>query len=269
MKTVRIQGGLGNQLFCLAFARSLALLAGETVRLDVSSYRGDRFGRTFDLADLAARVGGLALADHPVLGHRLTSALARSMPFSVPGLTVESRRGRQITGLDGLADRGGYFDGYWQDERFIHDPATLRFRVRDFIRAQGPPVRPARVVLHYRTYKEERLTDDRRAPGADYFRAAIGLIAERAGAVEWVELVSDDADLALAMIGDIGCPIVPAPAVGPYRDLAAMVNADALILTNSSFSWWGGFCSDARTVVYPARRRLHHYPQPAGGFVCL
>ena len=109
VRTVRIQGGLGNQLFCLAFARSVRLLTGDRVALDLSSYGADRFGAAFVLKDLAAQIDGLVTVRRPMLGNRYSSALLRSLPFPIPGYVAESPEGlsdRTLASLARPADTG-------------------------------------------------------------------------------------------------------------------------------------------------------------------
>jgi hypothetical protein len=263
-----MQGGLGNQLFCLAFARSVRLLTGDPVALDLSSYGADRFGNAFVLEDLARQIDGLVLDRQPMLGNRFSSALLRRLPFPIPGYAAEPPEG--LSGkktLVSLARPRGYFDGYWQDEAYIHDPGAFASLVRDFLLTGSTPRPEVAVALHYRTYKEENHPVRSRAPGRDYFVRAIETLESASGPVSRIDLISDDPALALERIGDIGRQVVPVVGGGARDDMALILGARALILTNSSFSWWGGFCGVAQTVVYPERRGLFHYPIPAGRFV--
>ncbi len=262
-----MQGGLGNQLFCLAFARSVRLLTGDPVALDLSSYGADRFGAAFVLEDLARQIDGLVPDRQPMLGNRFSSALLRSLPFPIPGYAAETAQWRSGKTLASLARHRGYFDGYWQDEAYIHDPEAFASLVRAFLLA-GSTFRPeVAVALHYRTYKEENHPVRSRAPGRDYFVRAIETLESTSGPVSRIDLISDDPALALERIGDIGRPVVPAVGGGALDDMALILGARALILTNSSFSWWGGFCGVAETVIYPEKLGLFHYPVPARRFV--
>ena len=67
MKTVKMQGGIGNQLFCLAFARSVTRLSREPVAIDLASFSTDRYGHAFALEDLAAAIEGVNLVRRPLL----------------------------------------------------------------------------------------------------------------------------------------------------------------------------------------------------------
>ena len=123
--------------------------------------------------------------------------------------------------------------------------------------------------MHFRTYKEENHPVRSRTPDRDYFARAIAAVEARLGPVARLELISDDPELALRRLGDIGREVVARPGASAWDDLSTMMNATALILTNSSFSWWGGFCGRATAVIYPRRDGLFHYPAPSARFDCL
>jgi hypothetical protein len=268
MKTVKIQGGLGNQLFGLAFARSVAIVSRQPVALDLSWYERDPFGRSYELGDFARSLGAFVPAHRPLSGARLTHALGARLPL--PGFVAERRSPPpNASALSGLVRHGAFFSGYWQDEAYIADAARLRLQVRRFIedRARGGP--SGGVVIHYRTYKEERRRRARRTPSLQFFAQALERIEAEMGEVGEVMLISDDPALAFRRLGDLRRRIVTVEQESAWADLALMARARALILTNSSFSWWGGFCSDARTVVYPRPAGYVHYPRPAERFVVL
>lgn len=268
MRTVKIQGGLGNQLFGLAFARSLRLAQGGPVALDIASYRWDKYGRRFMVGEIVERIGGLAIVERPLLAHRLSSAAARLIPVRAPGFNRETPPCEGFD-LTAFAGRRGYFDGYWQDEAYILDGDAWPSLFGDFVTARtAAPARPADLVIHYRTYKEENHPAFSLAPGRDYFLRALEVVEKTCPSGSEVMLVSDDAALALERIGDIGRRVVVRDSEGWVDDMDLMLNAKALILTNSSFSWWAGYCGRADVVTYPSRGRLFHYPMPAARFIC-
>lgn len=262
MRCVKIQGGLGNQLFGLAMAWSVARLTAEPVSLDVASFRADPYGRRFLLGDLAARTG-LTLTERPRRSHRLAGRLLRLAPGA--GVATDRRPPRDRADLARLAVRGRYFDGYWNDARFFADPEDIRDRTRAFLLSTGPAAPAHDLVVHFRSYAEETRRNHRSTPDRAYFEAALDRVRRRQGGTADVVVVSDDPQAAAAATGLPPRPAAP-DAGDPWSDLRLMLAARALILTNSTFSWWGGFCGGARTVVYPAFRRQFHYPRPAAGF---
>ncbi len=267
MKTIKIQGGIGNQLFGLALAHSAALTSGEPVAIDLAAYASDRYGHTFVLDDLARDLGGFPRVHRPLMGARLTTALTRAV--RLPGYVSEGAAPADRAALAALIAKGGYFNGYWQNEAYIAAPEVFAARTREvvFRRAKSTPNRD--VLIHYRTYKDEIRARARRTPGPEYIRAALSHIESTLGQTAEVALVSDDPDLALRMLGDLGRTITVAASANPWDDLAHLMSAEALVLTNSSFSWWGGFCGPAKVAVYPRWDGFFHYPTPAARFVCL
>ena len=267
MRTVKIQGGLGNQLFGIAFAHSIHTLTGDPVALDLASYGADRYGQGFVFHDLIARLGGLSTTRRPWLASRAATALAKRLP--APGFVSEGRPPATPEALRRLTARAGYFSGYWQDEAFLAAPDEFAAAVRADVLARAEPVDPQAVVIHYRTYKEEINAARRAVPETAYFRGCIAALRERGTAPSAVTLISDDPRRAAASIGDVGVPILPLSSGSPWHDMATLLRARALILTNSSFSWWGGYGGDAEQIYYPQRGGLFHYPNPAARFTVL
>jgi hypothetical protein len=267
MKTVKMQGGLGNQLFCLAFARSVARLGACPVAIDLAAFGADRYGRTFDLRELTPSLGDFRLVQTPLAGGRFTTALLRALPL--PRYVSEGNPPADAAALALMIARGAYFNGYWQDERYISDPQDLIAATRAFAFERATSARVCEVAIHYRTYKEEIRPERRRGPGGDYVRGALARIESRLGPVREVCLVSDDPSLAMRRLGDIGRDIAVVREGCAWDDMALLMRARALVLTNSSFSWWGGYCGEAEATIYPRRDGFFHYPTPATRFECV
>jgi hypothetical protein len=256
MRTVKMQGGLGNQLFCLGFAHTVARLTGEPVALDVAAYGADRYGHAFDLAPLAAQLG-MPLIRRPLLSSRAVTALMRpigSGPYvseGDPPLAAE------------VARRGRFFNGYWQDEAYLSE--AFREIARAFLLEQGGDGPSPGVVIHCRTYKEELRPERRAVPDRAWFVRCLSRLDDSGD----IALISDDPALALERIGDVGRAIRPVTGGTAWTDMALMLRARALILTNSTFSWWGGWCGEAETVLYPSKGALFHYAAPAARFTVI
>lgn len=262
MKTVILRGGLGNQLFGLAFADTIGHLSFQPVRLDLSAYHDDPHDRRFETAELAQDFRVSFWPDH--------SGIARR-----PGQFTRGRRHHErireplettdIHGLRGMATDGLIFDGYWQDEAWFARPDFIRERTRAFLDARAPAAPIHDVVVHYRSYREERVPGRREGPSALYVSRALDQVAERLGRTRDMVLVSDNPALALGRLGKVGERLTVCGG-SPASDMALMLSARCLVLANSSFSWWAGYCGDATFVTYPARLGHFHYPSPAKRF---
>ena len=196
MRTVKMQGGLGNQLFCLGFAHTVARLTGEAIALDVASFGADRYGHDFDLAPLAARLN-MPLVRRPLLSSRLATASMRRIGN---GAYVSDTT---MVG-DGAIRHGRYFNGYWQHETYLSD--AFRKLARDFLLEQAGDGPAPGVVIHCRTYKEEVRPERRGVPERDWFARCLSRLENTGDII----LISDDPARALAHIGDVGHTIRPA-----------------------------------------------------------
>jgi hypothetical protein len=199
MRTVRLRGGLGNQLFGLAFAHSVKHLGGEPVAVDVSGYGRDRYRRAFVTADLAHDLG-LQVMSRPSLGTAL-----RRLPFR--GRVVE---GRSPARLADLARRGRHFDGYWQDERYIAAQESIRTRTRKFLDSKSAAADAHDIVIHQRVYREETIPARRGGPSTDYVARATDLVERRQGPTRDIVVISD------AVAG-----------ADPFADMAVLLRARA------------------------------------------
>ena len=265
MKTVKLQGGLGNQLFCLGFAYTVGRLSGESVALDLASFDADRYGHEFDLLRLAEQVA-MPVTRGPLLSSRTVTAMMRRCPmlgyFSDRAVPPADR-----AKLAALVRTGRYFNGYWQNEAWL-DP-SFRDIARDFLLERAGPGPSPSVVIHSRTYKEEVRPGRRATPDSDWFARCMDRLEAAGADLSDIALISDDPALALTRIGDVGRPIRAATGGTAWSDMALLIRARALILTNSSFSWWGGWCGEATMVLYPAKGALFHYPAPAHRFTVV
>ncbi len=260
-----MQGGLGNQLFCLGFAHRVARLTGASVALDLASFGADRYGHEFDLLPLAERLG-MPLVRRPLLSSRPVTAAVRLFPV---GGYVSDRAPPPAdpARLAALVRGGHYFNGYWQNEAWL-DPA-FRDIARAFLLTRAGPGPSPTVVIHCRTYKEEVRPERRATPDSAWFARCLDRLEAAGVDLSDIALISDDPALALARIGDVGRPIRAAAGGTAWSDMGLLLRARALILTNSSFSWWGGWCGEAKTVLYPAKGALFHYAAPAGRFIVV
>ncbi len=266
MKRVVLRGGLGNQLFGLAFADTVATLSGAPVAIDPRAFDSDPHGRRFETAALARDYGFHLLPRPPPRGLAWRDAWARLTRSN--GQVFERPPPADPDELRALAASGERFDGYWQDEAWFARPDEIRGRTRAFLDRRGPPAPAHDVVIHLRTYREERAPSRRTGPGPDYLRGALAEIQRRYGATRDIVLVSDDPAFALARLGELGHGFV-AEIAAASSDMSLLLRARALALSNSSFSWWAGYCGDAGLVAYPRRAGQFHYPTPAGRFVII
>lgn len=258
VRTVELRGSLGNQLFCIAFAHSVLELTGEPVRLvRRKRHAGDDQGIGLD--DLAERLG---------LEPPSRSGVDAETESVIPASTREGAAPATIDALRRFVLGGRHFAGYWQNQAYFADPAKLRDEIGRHLRRQGAaPAHEA--VIHFRAYRDEPLPWRRRIPRRDYFARAIALIAKADGEPQEVLVVSDQPVIARSRMAGLHPGIRIAEAASAIDDMALLLSARGLILCNSSFSWWAGYCGAASRVIYPRRRGYFHYPEPAAAFTVI
>lgn len=268
---VRIEGGLGNQLFQYAAARSLADRLGCDLCLDLRGLDVTQ-GRPFelDLYAIRARVADAALlqslpAARPSRARRLRSALALASRglFPYPAFWPRSfAYDARFASLDAPV----YLVGYWQSERYF---AWNRARLMQDLqpRAPVPPELAAAsadipgnsVGLHVR--RGDYVSNPQAAQfhgvcDVAYYQAAVRLLKARHPDLH-VLVFSDDLPWARAHL-QVDAPLQFVQAQGPLAgpaDLQRMRQCRHHVIANSSFSWWGAWLahSPQQQVYAPAR----------------
>ncbi|HWV86432.1 MAG TPA: alpha-1,2-fucosyltransferase [Capillimicrobium sp.] len=273
MITVRLMGGLGNQMFQFAAGRALALRRGVPLRLDLGWFADQPPQDTprayelhvFALDDEVDK----AVVPLPEPRTRLQLARARLADALRRSPNVIRQRGPGFDPAVLDAPDGAHLVGYWQSERYFADAAAVLrghdFQPRAPLGADAARIRdeiaaaPGAVSVHVR--RGDYLTNPHAQRyhgvlGVDYYARAVEIVAQRA-AQPRLFVFSDDPDWCAANL-DLG---VPATIVGPgegraaWEDMLLMSACRHHVIANSSFSWWGAWLApgDDAVVVAPER----------------
>jgi hypothetical protein len=253
----RILGGLGNQLFCYAAARRLALVNNSELILDNFS------GFVYD--DIYQRHYQL---EHFNITCRKVSAAERLEPFSRVRRYLKRRWNKRLQFMQrsyvvqegmnfeprliNFKPQGTvYLEGYWQSENYFKDIEEI---LRQDLKITPPAdsanlamaikIRDCRsVAVHVRFFDEPQETDINNAPG-DYYCRAIETM-ERLVPVTHYFIFSDQPDAARARIplSDDRVTLVAHNQgdENAYADLWLMTQCQHFIIANSTFSWWGAW----------------------------
>lgn len=265
----RIKGGLGNQLFCYAAARRLALINNaELIIDDVSGFARDHQYRRRYMLDhfsISTRKATPAERLEPFERYRRSTMkwLSRWRSFGEgcyleqDGLNFDERL-LTIKVKDVL-----HLDGYWQSEDYFKDVEKI---IREDFRIKPPKdelnqrmfskiLRNQAVAMHVRWFD---------APGnmtthnmsTKYYQRAFALMEERVTAAHYF-LFSDQPEAARKKLA------LPEEQVtfvshnrgdeNAYADLWLMTQCKHFITANSTFSWWGAWLGEGaeKIVVTP------------------
>ena len=259
MITIRLQGGLGNQMFQYAAAYALARRLGAPLRLDLSCFPGDKL-RDYMLDRYNLPAGIEVTSGGGILPVKLRRFLPEKGLYREPHFHVDP----WLFNLQNPA----ILEGYFQSEQYFSACAgdiRAHFTLKDGFSAGSATLKtrieeaPVSVSLHMR--RGDYVSDPkvRAVHGClteDYYREAVQIIQEKCGAGVRFFIFSDDPDYAESTFDF--CPdkhIVRGNDASPHEDMQLMACCDHHIIANSSFSWWGAWLNDApgKTVVAPRR----------------
>jgi hypothetical protein len=267
----RIEGGLGNQLFQYAAARSLADRLGCELALDLRglALNGDRPFQ-LGLYRIRAEIAGpqllASLPDwRPSRWGRLRCWLSQGQP-SVFSFPVFWPRSFAFDVAFERIRRPAYLVGYWQSEKYF---AWNRSRLLQDIQLVYPPevadplleqIRcTCSVALHVR--RGDYVSNAAAAQfhglcDMSYYLKAVEVLRSRLPELH-VYVFSDEPDWARNNLR-LGVPTHVVDANPPERghlDMELMRQCRYHIIANSSFSWWGAWRSDCpgQQVLAPRR----------------
>lgn len=266
-------GGLGNQMFQYACGQALAAATGQETRYAtdcIASFAQSRplelttaFGIDLPLAgpgDLTNLIGGWCSSPQTRrLLSRPEAQFLRGRRF------IAEQRFALIPNLADRAASGAYLHGYWQSEQYFKQHAAMRaaFQFRGDPGPQNQDVLD-RLAAGTSIGVHVRRGDYATNPKAN---AVHGLLppAYYIAAIEELRLIkpsarvfafSDDPSWTeahiLAALGNAEC-ISHNSGANSFRDMQLMAQCDALVISNSSFSWWAAWLNakPEKTVIAP------------------
>lgn len=272
MIIVKLMGGLGNQLFQYAAARSLALRHGAELKLDLSCLEAAQEGDTpRDYALHHFNINGVKASrwESSVMAGEwsniLVGFIARRLQKALRYCAYRENQFRVNPAFFSLSDNV-YLDGYWQSERYfanyedvIREELTLRtplsgknLEVAEAMRgvnAVSLHVRRGDYVTNEKTRAYHSVCDDA------YYRKAEALLTQHLQSPHFF-VFSDDSEWVVNNL-KLRCPatFISHNGSAPHEDLRLMSLCRHHVLANSSFSWWGAWLSNRsdQLVVAPGK----------------
>jgi hypothetical protein len=244
----QLAGGLGNQLFQLAYGISLCLKLNAHIK-----FKEPVKGRSFALAWLGITNG----ASHGFIVHDQKIAL---MSFSdcTCSVVTNFREPSFISIPKFNFSENTLLYGYFQSEIFFLDYQELikdYFLSRLVSQTQYRSIKSNSVVLHARLGDFYRSRKARRFHGYitdDYVLAALNEFSFFSNNLI-LNIVTDDPEILheiLPTSARYASSIISSDHV--LDDLRILAESKSLIISNSTFSWWGAYLSGAN-VIAPAK----------------
>ena len=295
MIIVKLQGGLGNQMFQYAMGRALSLRTGEKVHYDRSWYEQIPSGDTprpfeldiFSLPLVFAKERQIPLESRPVKDNwdvlrrkiiRRAPSLRALLGMPRSRILVDDGKGICQDVFKILHGQNVYLNGYWQSEKYFKDAASIIRK--DFIVHEAPDNQNkvfleqmavdsaagiCSVSIHIRRGDYSSNPQTNVFHGLlplDYYRSAMSVIEGRFPKVSYY-VFSDDLSWCrenLKFKDQVAFVDINADKTA-WMDMRLMSACQHHIIANSSFSWWGAWLSGNRNKIVIAPKKWVNMPE--------
>lgn len=261
--------GLGNEMFQYALGRTLAIRMQRPLVLDISMlYLEPDWG--FDLP--CFRLGEQRVRDAPFMSRARMKLLRKLASYGLEVMHVVNESGLAFAPEILQIDRPCVLDGYWQSERYFE---SISERLREEFTIIQPQdqrssdcqrriLETKSIGLHVRRGDYVTIpfhNDFHGTCSKQYYDAAIKLVMARLGPNAELFVFSDDM---MWSRENIRYPL-PTTYVDwnqdrCYEDLRLMSSCHAMIIANSTFSWWGGWLNPRPDKLVIAPRNWYRAP---------
>lgn len=268
MIITRITGGIGNQMFQYATAKSIAKRSNSELNLDLSFYLGQSL-RQYELNRFFIKGGIATSAECARLrgNEGLVYKVKKKLGFKIqrPKSYIFESELYATKFQKRIFDNAGsmYLDGYWQNEKYfinIRDEILQDFTLRGGIsrdaRKYLESIRAcSSVSLHVRRgdyVQNPHANNMHGVCSIEYYKKAVRHIREKIGNPVFY-VFSDDIDWCKENLDFLDCKIFINKSLDGLESLYLMQACDNNIIANSSFSWWGAWLNTKRSkcVVAP------------------
>ncbi len=273
MIKIRMNGGLGNQLFQYAMIRKIAEETGEEVVMWSSpDYDYKKFFQDIFVGNpkvITTQMGELSMRQK--IGRRIYNKMRCKSDYMQTYTFEKKYKNLYATVFDMFYCENGYLevpklsktahlDGYFQSERYFEG-------MRDILRKELQLQKPLNMDDAYLSkLKNTKNSICLHIRLGDYLNHPLHAVCTKEYYIEAMKKLSDeleepvfyvfsnDVELAKEMCQEYECVFEPEGYMD-YEVLHIMALCDHFILSNSSFSWWAQFLSmnDTKKVIVPDR----------------
>ena len=269
MKIVNVIGGLGNQMFCYAFAKALQCKSDEKIFVDLSHFNHYELHEGF-LIDKIFNVSDILIADKSHIKalsyycphYKLSRLLRKILP---PKRTEYIEKQNYIYDSDALNTKENcYYEGYWQSPLYFFD---LEGEIKKMFTFSIPQNENKQIALKMQQVNSVCIHVRR----GDYVNAKsfMGIcdITYYEQAISFIKKKNDQPTFFIFSNDMNWCEENIRPLLGAfefefvshnsksdsYWDMYLMTCCKNMIIANSSFSWWAAYLNitDNPLVIAP------------------
>lgn len=263
MIIIKLQGGLGNQLFQYAIGRTLEKRYKKEVKYDLSFYSNNKkfTPRSYllDNFNTAVKIASDREINEtrPIFSY-LIKKIINKIFYKKYHIFYEPDFLESLKNKD-----SAYLEGYWQSfcyvEPYLEDlkkEITLKIAPSDLFKKMSDEVSGSgSTAIHIRRGDYVANGSSLVAVNISYYQKAIDFISEKTNKsryyiftddVEWVKKNFNFLEgKSVAYVSSLG--------LNDYEELILMAQCSNFVIANSSFSWWGAILSQNKdaTIICP------------------
>lgn len=255
---VKLQGGIGNQLFQLGFGDYLTKGFGHDVAYLTDAFATDPYRRANIVPQLFPEALLVQLPEIAGPGCRLLEESTLRGQLSLPNL-------RNLLNAEGI--NPCIFDGYWQDTRYIseafvsqvcsgllrHAQATGSIAAQNWANKIQRTINPIAVHVRRHDYKHHGICHEQYY--VDALRWSLGQFAQSEAFV-----FSDEPNYTGHFLRNAGIAHHLVSTGDDLGDLYLMSQCKLHIIANSTYSWWGARLAGMCPALYPLPWSAIHTP---------
>jgi hypothetical protein len=263
MIIIKLQGGLGNQLFQYAFGRMLTNKNNTELVLDNTNYPKDKL-REFNLHHFNIKARLINDKENIKYNSKVNKLIRKIKRFIKPHQAYTFNI-KELNKKD-----NSYIEGYWQSQKYfypiekdIRKELTLKNHPSKTFQSEYKLIQscPVSVSIHIRRGDYANNPDITKIFGLcdlNYYKKAIEIINSKYQNCTFF-VSSDDTKWAKENIPNIidknTVHYVSNPDLSDYEELVLMSKCHHQIIANSSFSWWAGWLNENKnkTIIAPQK----------------
>jgi hypothetical protein len=291
MIIVKVLGGLGNQLFQVAFAKMLSMETNEEIYLDTSVYKSYKI-RDFSIANFKIEKTLKYINDAELsLPNKLFLITSQKVyhiyQLMVKLITRHNRIGEVPYKI--LTKYGLYynFDVYYYDSSYNNSNIKSLygyFQSEKYFDKYKPQIVEELKVITPLKESEKKLIEEIKISnsvgvsirlGDDYVKSPLLNVCKEDFYYRGMEYIyNQNKDVVFYIFSDridrvkeqfnFKYPVRYIEGFKDYESLRLMYSCKHFVISNSSFSWWGAYLSEYKNkiVVAPNKWRINHKEQP-------